>query len=74
VEKFSLFILTNFEDHGIQPITHPADSPILFCDIRSLIEPIRAGEQFLRFLEPDPAPRIGSEPLALSGDETKAHG
>src|SRR5271170_8453463 len=40
----TLVILADLKDKGIQPLTHPADGPVLFRQIRTLVEVIRLGE------------------------------
>jgi hypothetical protein len=74
VQNLAGFILANLKDNRVQSVTYPADCEKLFRNIASSIEPIRLGEQLLRFLEPDAASRIGSEALALSKVKVEAHG
>jgi hypothetical protein len=66
MEDLALFAFSNFEDHRIQPVTHPTDSAILLWHLGPPIEPVWSGEELLRFLKPNAALRISSEALALS--------
>ena len=54
-------------------VTYPPDCQILFGNIGSSVEPVRLGEQLLRFLKPNATLGIRSEALALSSVQTEAH-
>jgi hypothetical protein len=71
MQNLALRIFAEFENHGIQSITYPADGPVLLRNIGALFEPIGMGEQFLRFFKPDPTPRIRPESLAFSRVESE---
>ena len=73
MQDLALFAFPDFEDDRIQPITHPANSQKLLWNVKSPIEPIRAGEQLPRLLEPYAALGIRLEAPALSRIEAKAH-
>jgi hypothetical protein len=73
VAKFTLFVLPDFKNDGIQEVAHPTDGHVLLRNIRPLIEPIRSREQLLRLFETDAAPWIRSETLAFSRIEAKPH-
>jgi hypothetical protein len=57
VQNLALFVLPDFKNDRIQPVTHPADGQKLLRNVGSLIEPIGLGEQLPRLL--DPMPRLG---------------
>ena len=56
MQNLALFVFPDFEDHRIQPVTHPADGQKLFRNAGSPIEPIGLGEQLPRFFKPYAAP------------------
>jgi hypothetical protein len=66
MQDFALLVLSEFENDGIQAITHSADGQILFRDIGPLIQPIGLGKQFLCLLESYAALWICPKALALS--------
>jgi hypothetical protein len=41
VQNLAFFVLADFKNDRIQPITHPADGQKLLRNVGSLIEPIR---------------------------------
>jgi hypothetical protein len=41
VQNFALFVLADFKNDRIQPVTDPADGQKLLWNVGSLIEPIR---------------------------------
>jgi len=73
VQDLSLIVFSDLKDDGIQPISHPTDCEKLLWDVGSSIEPIRPGEQFLRFLEPYASARICPQASAFSRVETETH-
>jgi hypothetical protein len=73
VQNFTVFILSQFQDHRIKAIAYPTYGYILFRNVRTLIEPIRSREQLLGLFEPDTTTRIRPETLALSGIEAESH-
>jgi hypothetical protein len=73
VEEFTLGILANLEDHGVQSLTDLADGAELLRKIDALIEVIRIRKDLLRFLEADPAPGIAPKALALPLIEVESH-
>lgn len=73
MQKLTVLILTDFEDDGIQTVSHPANSDELLGNILPLIDPIRSCEQLLRLLESNAAPGISPETPALSTIEAEPH-
>ena len=73
MQNLALLAFPDFKDHGIQPVTHPADGQKLFRNVGSPVEPIGLGEQLPRLFKPYAAPGIRPEAPALSGIERKAH-
>jgi hypothetical protein len=55
----SLFVLTPFENDGVQLLPHPADCPVLFGQIRALVKIVRVRENLLHFFESDASFRVG---------------
>ena len=73
VQDLAFFVLSDFENDGKQTGAHPTDRTILLWNIRTLIEPIRPGEQFLSLLEPNPASFVGSQAPALARIKAEPH-
>ena len=73
MQNFALFVLADFKNDRIQPVTHPADGQKLLWNVGSLIEPIRPSEQLTRLFKPYATPGIRPETLALSKIEAEAH-
>jgi hypothetical protein len=73
VQNLTFLVFPDFKDDREQPVAYPTDSQILLRNVGPSIEPIRPGEQLPRLLEPNTAPGIRPEALALSRIETEAH-
>jgi hypothetical protein len=71
--ELSFRVFSNFKDHRIQAITHPADSAMLNREIGAPIGVVWMKENFLRFLEADSAPRIPPKAFALPLVEVESH-
>jgi len=71
--ELSFLIFANLKDHREESITYPADGAVLNGKIRALVGVIRMKENFLGFLEPDSAPWIPPETLALALIEPEPH-
>ena len=70
MNNLTYFILPEFADHGEKSIADPAHRYILLGNIGPWIKPIGFGENFLRFLKPDPAIRIRNSGSCFSEDQT----
>ncbi|HSR08356.1 MAG TPA: hypothetical protein VLM42_14480 [Bryobacteraceae bacterium] len=73
MQNFTLFVFARLKDHGVQAVTYPANSPMLFWNIGSLVGPVGLGEQLLHFLESYATLGIRFETLTLSSIETETH-
>jgi hypothetical protein len=45
------FVLPHFENDGVQLLPHPADCPVLFRQIRTLVKVVRVRENFPHLFE-----------------------
>lgn len=50
---FAFPVLPDFEDDGVEPLSHPADRALLCRKVRALVKVIRVREDFLCLLEAD---------------------
>jgi hypothetical protein len=73
MQDFAIFVLPDFKDDGIQPVTHPSNGQELFRNIRPLVELIRSRKQLPRLFEPYTSPWIRPEAIAFSSVEAKTH-
>jgi len=73
MQNFTLFVYARLEDHGVHAVTHPANGPMLFWNIGSLVGPVGLGEQLLHFLESYATFGIRFETLTFASIETVAH-
>ncbi len=73
MQNLTLIVFPGFEHDGKKPFSHPANGQILFRDIRTAVEPVRAGEQLPRFFKPDGALRVRPQPGALACIEAEAY-
>jgi hypothetical protein len=60
VVVLALLVFVYLEDERVQTVSDPANGAILFGTIRALVEIVRMGKQYLRFLEANASFRIGS--------------
>ena len=73
MQNFAFSVLSDFNNHRIQPVAHPADGPELFRNVGSLIEPIGPREQLTCLFKPYATLGIRPEALAFSKIEAEAH-
>lgn len=71
--ELSFRVFADLKDHGIQPITNPADGAMLNREIGALVSVIGTKENLLRFLETDSAPWIPPKAKALPRIEVESH-
>src|SRR5882724_9804843 len=71
--KLSLGIFADLENDRVEPGAHPTDGAVLRWQVQTLIQIIRAKENFLRFLKSDAALRIPPKTTALPRVEMEAH-
>jgi hypothetical protein len=57
VQNLAFFVFSYFKDDRIQAVAYPTDSQILLRNVRSLIEPIRLGNNSRA--SSNPMPRLG---------------
>ena len=73
MQDFAIFVLPDFKDDGIQPVTHPPNGQELFRNIGPAIEPIRSGKQLPSLFEPYTSVWIRPEAVAFSSVKAKTH-
>lgn len=49
----TLLVLSHFEDQRIQPLSDPANCPVLFRDVQTLVKIVRMTKDLLCFLKTD---------------------
>jgi hypothetical protein len=59
VVVLSLFVLTHFENDGVQLLPRPADCAVLFGQIRALVKIVLMRENLLHLFESDASFRVG---------------
>jgi hypothetical protein len=50
---FAFFVLSHFNNDGVQVLSHPTDCPVLLGPIRALVKVVRMRKDFLRLFEAD---------------------
>jgi hypothetical protein len=73
MKTLAILIFADFENNQIQSFTYPADSQVLFRNIRPAIKPVWSVKYLPRLFEADPAPGIGPQLRALDRVKAKTH-
>ncbi len=69
----SLAVFPNLEDNAVEVFAHPANGPVLFRSIRTLVEVVWMRKYFLRLFESDSTFGIRSQLSTLSRVEVESH-
>ena len=72
--EFAFFIIADFIDNRIEPLTHPADCPMLFRQVGTAVLVVGMGEDLQSLFKPDSAVHVAPQSLALAPIEVEPHG
>jgi hypothetical protein len=70
---FAFLVLPNLEDDAVKAFPHPANGPVLFRDVRALVEVIRARKDLLGLLKANSTMGIRLQPPAFSHVELESY-
>jgi hypothetical protein len=73
VVEFAFFVLADFLDNGIEPLTHPADCPMLFRQVGTAVLVVGMGEDLQHFFKPDSALHVPPQSLTLAPIDVEPH-
>jgi len=70
---FALRVFPDLKDDGIQPLTDPADRPVLMSEIGTAVHVMGMCKHLLHFLESNSTPGICPQLLALAKIKVESH-